>query len=99
MNSELCAIKDAWAKTTGDGRDDALTRTLCDAYVAAHPAEFVQFSGKSLPEVVDALSVFRAAGMEAETWLCEVWHLHQWAPQNIGGTYEAQVRILPESRA
>lgn len=94
MNAELEAIKAAWDKATG--RNDAETRALCDAYVEAHPDEFVDLLDKPLPTVVEALSLFREAGMETEMWRCEVWQLHHWEPQNIGGTYEAQVR-LPSS--
>ena len=94
MNAELEAIKDSWDESTGQGRDDATTRALCDAYVAAHPEEFAELEGKTLEEVVNALSVFRNAGLEEEQWRCEIWQLHHWEPQNIGGTYQAQVRLV-----
>ncbi len=35
MNAELEAIKDAWDKNTGNGRDEDGTRAMCDAYVEA----------------------------------------------------------------
>ncbi len=96
MNAELEAIKDAWDKTTGDGRDEAGTRALCDAYVAAHPELFAGLENFDLPVLVDQLSQRRNAGDEEGTWNLEVWLLHHYEPQNIGGVYKAEVR-LPNS--
>lgn len=93
MNAELQAIKDAWDLETGDGRDNKKTRTLADKYVKAHPEQFEDFKELSLPETVKALEVFRDAGMESQQWIVETWLLHRYEPQNIGGTYEAQVRL------
>jgi hypothetical protein len=92
LNAELEAIKDAWDKETGDGREEERTRALCDAYVEAHPEFFVTLAEKTLVELVDAVSVFRAAGMETEQWHCEVWLLHKYEPQNIGGPVQVRVR-------
>lgn len=93
MNAELEAIKDAWAKDTGDGRDDVGARALCDAYVAAHPEQFTSLEVMSLEQCVNAVEVFRDAGMEEEQWKVEAWLLHHYEPQNIGGPITAQVRI------
>jgi hypothetical protein len=97
MNSELEAIKDSWDKETGDGRDEDGTRAACDAYVAAHPDQFTSLETMSLDACVQALSVFRQAGMEEEQWKVEVWLLHHFEPQQIGGPMEARVR-LPGTR-
>ena len=93
MNAELEAIKDAWSKETGAGRDEEGTRALCDAYVEAHPERFTELANMSLEECVQALSVFRAAGMEGSQWEVEVWLLHRFEPQSIGGPLQATVRI------
>lgn len=93
MNAELEAIKDSWSKETGAGRDEDGTRALCDAYVEAHPEQFNSLSEMSLEQCVTALSTFRAAGMEEEQWKVEVWLLHHFEPQTIGGPIKAQVRI------
>lgn len=93
MNAELEAIKDSWDKNTGDGRDEDGTRALCDAYVEAHPEQFTELANMSLEECVQALSVFRAAGMEESQWKVEVWLLHRFEPQTIGGVARATVRI------
>lgn len=93
MNAELEAIRSAWDKNTGDGRDEDGTRAMCDAYVDAHPEKFTQLAGLSLDDCVKALSVFRAAGMEESQWEVEVWLLHKYEPQSIGGPIKAQVRI------
>jgi hypothetical protein len=47
MNAELEAIRDSWDKETGDGRDEDGTRAMCDAYVAAHPGQFITLRGLS----------------------------------------------------
>lgn len=93
MNAELEAIRFAWDKNTGDGRDEEGTRALCDAYVEAHPERFTALSGMELEQCVNALEVFRAAGMEESQWEVEVWLLHRYEPQTIGGQVRAQVRI------
>lgn len=93
MNAELEAIKDAWDKQTGDGRDDAGTRALCDKYVAAHPDVFAGLDKFDIPTLVQLLSNYRDAGKEEEQWNVEVWLLHRYAAQNIGGAYEAQIRV------
>ena len=97
MDSQLEAIKDAWDKNTGYGRDEAGTRAMCDAYVADHPDQFTSLEAMSLEQCVTALSTFRAAGMEEEQWRVEVWLLHHFEPQNIGGPMQARVR-LPGTR-
>lgn len=93
MNAELEAIRDAWSKDTGDGRDEQGTRALCDAYVEAHPERFTNLRDMSLEECVQALSVFRAAGFEESQWEVEVWLLHRFEPQQVGGPMKAQVRV------
>jgi hypothetical protein len=97
MNSELEAIRDSWSKETGDGRDEDGTRAACDAYVAAHPERFTNLSTLTLEECVKSLSVFREAGFEESQWEVEVWLLHHFEPQQIGGPMEARVR-LPGTR-
>ena len=42
--------------------------------------------------IVRSLSIFRNAGYEARQWECEVWLLHHFAPQQIGGPVRIQVR-------
>lgn len=93
MNAELEAIKDSWDKNTGDGRDEDGTRALCDAYVEAHPEQFVSLREMSIEECVKALEVFRDAGMAEEQWRVEAWLLHRFQPQSIGGPIQAQIRI------
>lgn len=93
MNAELEAIKDSWDKNTGDGREEDGTRALCDAYVEAHPDEFNSLRTMTLDACVRAIDVFRAAGMDEEQWKVEVWLLHHFEPQSIGGPIQAQVRI------
>lgn len=93
MNAELEKIKDSWDKNTGNGREEEGTRALCDAYVEAHPERFTNLRDMSLEECVQALSVFRQAGFEESQWEVEVWLLHRFEPQTIGGQVQATVRI------
>ena len=115
MNSELEAIKNAWDKQTGSGREEDLTRKLADEYVQANPEKFTNLLALSTFEstdevskcpdcgiesgikhpcgVVRSLSVFRSAGFEESQWECEIWLLHHFEPQIIGGPVRAQVRL------
>ena len=93
MNAELEAIKDAWDKNTGDGRDDEGTRAMADAYVAAHPEEFAELENNTIEQCVQAVEVFRNANMEESRWRVETWLLHKFAPQQIGGEYQPQLRV------
>lgn len=91
MNDDLAAIKAAW--TNPAGRDDDAVRTMADAYVAAHPTEFAEYELMAIADCVAAVEAFRAAGMEESQWRVEVWLLHRFEAQDIGGEYQAQVRI------
>jgi hypothetical protein len=97
MIKELEAIRTAVAPDDADaghdGQDMDKARKLADAYVKAHPDEFTKFDGKSIPELVAAVDVFRAAGMDHDQWLVETWLLHTFEPQNIGGETAPQLRI------
>lgn len=93
MDADLEAVKNAWDKSTGDGRDEARTRELADAYVEAHPDEFASLRELSLEDCVKAVDVFREAGMDTEVARIDVWLWHHFEPQNIGGTAAPTVRI------
>jgi hypothetical protein len=92
MNADLEAIKDAWSKETGGGREEERTRAMCDAYVAAHPELFAAMELYSIEECVEMVSMFRSRGNEEMQWNYEVWLLHHFEPQNIGGVAQARVR-------
>jgi hypothetical protein len=91
VNDDLAAIKAAW--TDPEGRDDNAVRAMCDDYVTAHPDEFAEFAEMAISACVTAVETFRAAGMEEAQWRVEVWLLHRFEPQSIGGEYQAQIRI------
>lgn len=94
-NEQLDAIRDAWDKETGEGRDEELARSLADALVAAEPDQFEELSSMSLEDCVKAVDIFRRAGMTDSQWKVEAWLLHRFEPQVIGGAAEAKVRIVP----
>lgn len=93
MNKELEAIKDAWSKDTGDGRDRDATVALCDAYVAANPDLYAGLDKFDLPTLVTLLSNRRDAGDDEGAWNVEAYLIHAYEPQQIGGEYKAQTRI------
>jgi hypothetical protein len=92
-DQDLGAIRDAWDKTTGGGRDEDRARELADQYVAAHPDKFTSLQDMSLEQCVQAVDVFRAANMVDDQWRVEAWLLHKFEAQNIGGAAAPTVRI------
>ena len=90
MKAELQAIKDVW---DAEPRDAALAHSMSDDYVAANPSEFTGFETKSIEQLCGAIDTFRAAGMDEEVQRMEVWLLHRFEPQNIGGVYQPQIRV------
>ena len=95
MDADLEAIKDAWDKSTGDGRDEEGARALCVAYVQAHPELTAEMHDWDIPQIVNAVSVLRAAGLTDKQWQVEAYHLAKFPPQSIGGEYHVEAR-LPE---
>lgn len=89
----LDAIREAWDKNTGEGRDENATRALADQYVAAHPDQFTELQGLTLAQLVQAVQVFRDAGLPDSQWRVETWLLHHYEPQSIGGPVDARVRV------
>lgn len=89
----LAEVHDAWDKAVGEGRDEEGTRALADAYVAEHPDEFSELSGLTIEQLVTAVDVFRAAGLEESRKRVDVWLWHHFEPQVIGGPAAIVVRI------
>lgn len=92
-------IRDAWdpgdphTKNVDSKRDEDKARKLADAYVKANPDEFTELADMTIEQCVQAIDVFRAAGMEDSQWRVEAWLFHKYEPQQVGGTYEAKVRL------
>lgn len=97
-DKDLQAIRDAWDKESGGGRDEDKARALADKYVAKHPEQFDGLAEKSIHELVKAVDVFRDAGMDDEQWRIETYLLHRYNPQEIGGPTAATVRITGEGK-
>ena len=89
MASTLQEIEDLWDAGSGD---QEAVRAAADEYVAANPDEFAGFSDKTLPELVESVDVFRAAGYTEEVQRIDVWLWHHFEPQNIGGPATVVVR-------
>lgn len=82
-------IEDAWAAGAGEIGN---VRSLADAYVAEHPDEFKELSGLSIEQLVQAVDVFRAAGLTESLQRVETWLFHHFEAQNIGGPASVTVR-------
>jgi hypothetical protein len=103
MAEDLKAIREAWEKRDARGlrsssgkvslEDDDKVRKLADKYVAAHKNDFAGFDNLSQDLLVRQLETYRDSGDEDGEWKIQTWLLHHFEPQNIGGTYEAQVRV------
>jgi hypothetical protein len=103
MAEDLKAIREAWEKRDARGQrsssgkasleDDDKVRKLADKYVAAHKADFAGFEHLSLDALVKTLEGYRESGDEEGEWKIQTWLFHHFEPQNIGGTYEAQLRV------
>lgn len=99
MQADLKAIRDGWdpgdqhTKNTNAKRDPAKVRKLADKYVSAHSDVFKGWDALPIEVCVQMVDKYRADGDEEKQWQVEAWLLHHFEPQNIGGTYEATVRI------
>lgn len=94
MNAELEAIKNAWDKNTGDGRDEN-ARELAKAYVSAHPEIYTGLERFSVEQLVSLLSQYRDSGDHEGEWNIEAYLLACVPPQNIGGEYHATINWRP----
>lgn len=98
-SKELGAIRDAWSKDSGKGRDEELARKLADSYVKAHSDEFSKLSELEIDQCVQLVDLFREGAekglpdMEDSLLHVETWLLHKYEPQDIGGPVKAKVRI------
>lgn len=69
-------------------------RALADEYVAANESEFTELATRTIEQLVKAVDVFREAELVDSQHKVEVWLLHHYEPQNIGGPAEAAVRVV-----
>lgn len=103
MDDDLKAIKDGWESRDAAGirsssgeaslEDDNKVYALADEYVAAHTEEFAAWDNLSLDVLVKTLEEARDKGDEVSVWKIQAWLFHKFEPQNIGGTYQAQLRV------
>lgn len=92
QDRELRAIKNAWDKSIGGGRDEG-AREMAKAYVEAHPEKFADMEDMTLEQIINAVETFRNAGMETMQWLAETWLLAKVPRQEIGGTISFPVDV------
>lgn len=93
MTATLQDIQDAWVNDETHTRDEALTRSLADEYVAAHPEEFTELATLTIEELVQAVDVFRSANLTTSQHRVEAWLWHHFEPQTIGGSAQPQIRL------
>lgn len=82
-----------------DHQDVDKARQLSVDYVKANPDEFADFRAwgtdkDALEKTVQAVEVFRAAGMRSQWARAEAWHFATWEPQNIGGVAQPVLRNI-----
>ncbi len=96
MNEGLAAIKAAM-----ENADFATARDLATNYVNARPDEFADYFAivenaddekTALREVVKAAAALRAAGLDAQHYRAEAFHLYRWEPQDVAGDSQPRVR-------
>lgn len=104
MSTELEAIRNAWDKDVGKGREEDGTRSLADKYVAKHPDQFTALQDLSQEQCVQAIDVLRdqpdnafapvlKTALGVDDWfVVQVWLWHRFEPQVIGGIAEPKVR-------
>lgn len=95
----LAGILEALEQNGDQPGDIDRARALSTAYVKAHPDEFEDFRAwgtgqDAIEKTVQAVEVFRAAGMRDQWARAEAWHFHTWEPQNIGGNVAPTVRNI-----
>jgi len=94
MHQLLEDLRTAWSEEDRESRNEVVARAKADAYVAEFPEQFEGWENMAMPDLVRAVETFRDAGMEADRWKVEAYLLHRFKPQQIGGTYVAEVRSV-----
>lgn len=104
----LTTLLEVWdAKDENGNRDTNTARSLADQYVAQNPTLFAHMEDWSLETCVTSVEAFRAtanlyrerglddqaAEADASKLLVDVWLLHHFQPQQIGGSAAPTVRI------
>lgn len=84
MNEELTAFKETWEASDAT-KDRTEARSLADAYVAAHPDLEARYGGFGIPDLVALIDAARARGDEERRVEIDLWLLHAFEPQRIGG--------------
>lgn len=79
----------AWSEEDKEARDESRAREIAATAITEFSSEFKDYDKKELPDLVAAVDLFRAAGWEKEYRKIEMYILHSFAPQNIGGEYYA----------
>jgi hypothetical protein len=103
MADDLKTIRDAWEKRDARGQrsssgkasleDDQKVYKQADAYVKAHAKDFAGWENLSRDVLVRTLEDYREKGQDDEETKVQIWLWHRFEPQNIGGAYEATVRV------
>lgn len=102
----LTTLLEVWDTEDDDGgRDTDTARRLADQYVANNPTQFTHMEDWSLETCVASVEAFRAAGdlfrerglddqaVDASKLLVDVWLLHHFQPQQIGGSAAPMIRV------
>jgi hypothetical protein len=103
MAEDLKALREAWEKRDARGtrsssgkaslEDDDKVYKLADKYVTANKADYAGFENLPLEALVRTLESCREQGDEDGEWKIQAWLFHHFEPQNIGGTYQPELRL------
>lgn len=91
IKTGLDTLKNAWDKKSGEGRDEKAARDVAEQLYVNYPEAFEGIQNKSLAELADMCSQYRAAGNDYELAKVEAFLLYRYPPQDIGGT----VQVMP----
>lgn len=80
MNTDFQAFNSEW-----NIGDKAVAKQMALDYVAAHENEFLAYKDMTIPELVGLIDAYRAAGNEELRIKIDIWLLHAFEPQQIGG--------------
>jgi hypothetical protein len=92
VNEGLAAFKAAW-QASSETKDRSEPHALADAYVDAHPELVARYDAFDIPDLVALLEAARDRGDEERVVEIDLWLLHAFEPQQIGGQATARVSV------
>lgn len=92
-SAQCWALLDEYGMQGTEGEKFREAEQLATDTVLAHPAWFAAFDGKTIEQVVGLVDAYRGLGLAEDETLATMFELAKWERQNIGGQFEARVRL------